>query len=41
VAEDFKVYIDANRNICAGTEILVEYGKEYWDVIRYNQKISK
>jgi hypothetical protein len=35
------VYIDATRDIPAGAEILVDYGKEYWDVIRYNQKISK
>ena len=39
VAEDFKVYIDAVRNIPAGSEILVEYGKEYWQVIRHNAEI--
>lgn len=40
-AEGGRVYIDATRDIPAGAEILVDYGKEYWDVIRYNQKISK
>ncbi|MDP4131454.1 MAG: SET domain-containing protein [Bacteroidota bacterium] len=40
-AEGNRVYIDAVRNIPAGSEILVNYGKEYWDIIRYNQKISK
>jgi hypothetical protein len=35
-----KVYIDAIKEIPAGTEILVGYGKEYWDIIRHNQKIS-
>jgi uncharacterized protein len=35
-----KVYIDAIKDIPAGTEILVGYGKEYWDIIRYNKKIS-
>jgi len=40
-AEGDRVYIDATRDIPAGAEILVDYGKEYWDVIRYNQKISK
>ena len=34
-----KVYIDAARDISAGSEILVGYGKEYWDIIRYNNKI--
>ncbi len=35
-----KVYIDAIRDIPAGSEILVGYGKEYWDVIRHNKKIE-
>jgi uncharacterized protein len=34
-----KVYIDAIKDIPAGSEILVGYGKEYWDVIRHNRKI--
>ncbi len=36
-----KVFIQASRNIAAGGEILVSYGKEYWDVIRYNHKLKK
>jgi len=36
-----KVFIQATRPIAAGGEILVSYGKEYWDVIRYNQKNVK
>lgn len=36
-----KVFITAVKDIPAGSEILVEYGKEYWDVIRYNMKIDK
>jgi hypothetical protein len=35
-----KVYLDAIKDIPAGSEILVGYGKEYWDVIRHNKKIS-
>jgi SET domain-containing protein len=35
-----KVYIVAARDIPAGSEILVDYGKEYWDVIRQNKRIS-
>jgi hypothetical protein len=36
-----KVYIDAVEDIPAGAEILVAYGKEYWDSIRINRNISK
>ncbi|MGZ5287514.1 MAG: SET domain-containing protein, partial [Flavisolibacter sp.] len=35
------VYITSKREIPAGSEILVGYGKEYWDVIRHNIKIDK
>ena len=35
-----KVYIDATKDIPAGTEIFVGYGKEYWDALRHNQFIS-
>lgn len=31
-----KVYIQAVKDIPAGAEILVTYGKEYWDAIRHN-----
>lgn len=33
-----KVFIRSVKNIKAGSEILVSYGKEYWDVIKKNQK---
>ncbi|MDE3250465.1 MAG: SET domain-containing protein, partial [Bacteroidota bacterium] len=33
-----RVYITAMRNIEPGEEILVGYGKEYWDVVRENLK---
>ena len=36
VLEGKKVYIDAIKNIPAGNEILVGYGKEYWAVMRKN-----
>jgi len=38
--EGLKVYIESTKDIPAGTEILVDYGKEYWDVIRYNRKLE-
>ena len=37
-AEDkLKVYIESTKDIPPGSEILVSYGKEYWDTIRYNK----
>ena len=36
-----KVFIESIKDIPAGGEILVSYGKEYWDVIRQNKKIDK
>ena len=36
-----RVYITSKKDIPAGAEILVGYGKEYWDVIRHNLKIDK
>jgi len=39
--DDGRVYIEATRDIPAGSEILVDYGKEYWDAIRYNEKLRK
>ena len=41
VIDNSRVYIEAIKNIPAGEEILVRYGKEYWDIMRYNIKISK
>lgn len=38
--EGLRVYITSIKDIPAGGEILVEYGKEYWKVIRHNIKIE-
>ncbi len=40
VVDKKKVYMEAKRDIPAGSEILVSYGKEYWDVIRENIKLQ-
>lgn len=40
VVEDKRVFIEAVRGIPAFDEILVAYGKEYWDVIRENKKLD-
>ncbi len=35
-----KVFVQAIRDIPAGSEILVSYKKGYWDVIRYNAQFN-
>lgn len=41
VEEQGKVFIKSKKDIPPGAEILVSYGKEYWDTIRHNLKIDK
>jgi len=41
VNEGLHGYIDAKKDIPAGAEIFVSYGKEYWDAIRENIRIEK
>ena len=41
VVDNLRVYIEAVKDIPAGGEILVRYGKEYWDVIRHNIKLRR
>ncbi len=41
VKEDGRVFIHTIKNIVAGSEILVSYQKEYWDVIKYNNRLLK
>jgi hypothetical protein len=42
ITEGKKVYIEATRDIEAGSEILVNYGKDYWKVVRaYLKKQDK
>jgi SET domain-containing protein len=36
VEDGLRVYIEAVKNIPAGSEILVPYGKDYWDVLKKN-----
>lgn len=38
VEDGQKVFIEALKDINAGEEILVSYGKEYWDAVKYNKK---
>lgn len=39
--EGLRVFLEAKKDIPAGGEILVSYGREYWQVIRYNQRIDE
>lgn len=39
--DGLKVFIVAKKDIPAGSEILVDYGKEYWDAIRHNMKVDQ
>ena len=41
VNDDMKVYIEATKDIAAGAEIFVKYGKEYWDTIKTNRKLQE
>ena len=40
VKDNGRIFIEATKDIPKGSEILVAYGKEYWDVIKSNQKID-
>ena len=37
IIEGIKVFIKSMRDIPAGSELFVGYGKEYWDIIRENR----
>ena len=40
VTEGKRCYIKASRDIPAGSEIFVDYGREYWQAMRYNARES-
>jgi uncharacterized protein len=35
-----RVFIVATKDIPAGSEIFVDYGKDYWKIIRYNRRLA-
>ena len=41
IVDDMRVYIESVKDIPAGEEILVRYGKEYWDVIKRNIRLDE
>ncbi|MCW3112166.1 MAG: nuclear protein [Segetibacter sp.] len=40
VVDGLRVFVEAIKDIPAGSEIFLGYGKEYWQVIRKNQKLD-
>ncbi|MEP7106707.1 MAG: SET domain-containing protein [Ferruginibacter sp.] len=38
VEDGLKIFIESKKNIPAGSELLVDYGKEYWNVMKSNAK---
>jgi len=41
ITDGVKAYIESKKDIPAGSEIFVDYGKDYWKVIRENVKLWK
>src|SRR5688572_11801460 len=41
ISDGLKAYIESKKDIPAGSEIFVDYGKDYWKVIRENMKLWK
>lgn len=39
IVEDLRAFIEAKKDIPAGSEIFVDYGPDYWKVIRFNLKL--
>jgi SET domain-containing protein len=40
VKDGLRIFIEATKNIPAGNEIFVDYGKDYWNTIKYNSSID-
>ena len=38
--QGLQIFITASKDISAGSEILVDYGREYWEAVRYNEKMK-
>ena len=41
ITKELKAYVESKKNIAAGSEIFVDYGPDYWKVIRENITIDK
>lgn len=38
VVDGLRVFLESKKEISSNEEILAGYGKEYWDIIRFNKK---
>jgi SET domain-containing protein len=38
VVDGLRVFLESKKEILANEEILAGYGREYWDIIRFNKK---
>ena len=38
IKDGLRIFVEATKNIPAGNEIFVDYGKEYWDTVKKNAK---
>ena len=41
VVDELRVFLESKKEISANEEILAGYGKEYWDIIRFNKKKAR
>ena len=41
IINGLNAYIEAKKDIPSGSEILVDYGQDYWKVIRYNRMLQE
>jgi hypothetical protein len=39
--DGLRIFITAKKDIEPGSEILVGYGKQYWEAMRYNKRIER
>ena len=35
----WRVFIETKKNIDAGSEIFVDYGRDYWEAVKYNKNL--
>jgi len=40
IIDGLRVFVEAVKDIPAGGEILVDYGKEYWQIMKENRKLE-
>lgn len=41
INDNYRVFIESVKDIPAGAEIFVDYGKDYWDTMRENIQLDK